>query len=123
MPPWGAVRPCLPRPSSRPGAMLRVSKGVVASLPPPGAGGKKGWVSGLTHPSGQSWLKEGRGGGEQSGQEPGKWEADAGEGWGASLGSPGCFRDERQQRQKGWMGTAPGADPPTESSSSATSDA
>lgn len=42
---------------------------------------------------------------------------------GARLGSPGCFREEREQWQKGWMGSGPGADPPTESSSSATSDA
>lgn len=56
----GAMRPCLPIPCSRPGAMLCVSKGVVASLLPPGARGKKGWVSCLTHPNGQSWLKEGR---------------------------------------------------------------
>lgn len=42
-----------------------------------------------------------------------------GQGW----GSPGCFREERQQWQRGWMGTGPGADPPTESSSLATSDA
>lgn len=51
------------------------NKGVAASPLPLGVRGKMGWVSGLTHPNGQSWLKEGRGGGEQSSQEKGKWEA------------------------------------------------
>lgn len=45
------------------------NKGVAASPLPLGVRGKMGWVSGLTHPNGQSWLKEGRGGGEQSSQE------------------------------------------------------
>lgn len=44
-------------------------------------------------------------------------------GWGAQLGSPGCFTEDRRQWQQDGMGTGPGADPPTESSSPATSDA
>ena len=37
----GSVRPCLPIPCARPGAMLCVSKGVVAYLLPPGAGARR----------------------------------------------------------------------------------
>lgn len=62
---------CLPASCSRPGVM-RVfcgNKGVAASPLPLGVRGKMGWVSDLTHPNGQSWLKEGCGGGEQSSQE------------------------------------------------------